>query len=87
VKKDGEKFTIDHAADDAYKDVALSDTIVIEMNGKHAYNTIVDISRDEYDLGHVVSYSQAQINFSPLINYIKQLEERIAVLEEQLKAS
>lgn len=86
VKKEGEKFTINHGTDVNYKEVNAINAISIGPNTSDTdyFDTISNPTRDSNDTGHLLNYTYNRVNFTSLINYIKQLEERIAALEAQI---
>lgn len=86
IEKDGEKFTINHGTDANYKDVNAVNVINIGPNTSDTdyFDTMSNPTRDSNDMGHLLNYTYNRVNFTSLINYIKQLEERIAALEAQI---
>ena len=96
VKKDEEKFTIDHVQPGDYnKNAGLSSSqILIGANNNTSVNTISTIVRDNKERGHVIDYTMNNLDFSPLISDITTLKtqlenanSKITSLETQLEAA
>lgn len=81
VQKDGERFTINHLQDAEYQDVIGYTQHLIGPNNESTIRVINTINRDNEKMGHVMDYKDYLVNFTPLLNYIKDLEQRIVDLE------
>jgi cobalamin biosynthesis Co2+ chelatase CbiK len=82
VQKDGEKFTINHLQDAEYQDVIGYTQHLIGPNNESTVRVINTLNRDNEKMGHVMDYKDYLVNFTPLLNYIRDLEQRIADLED-----
>lgn len=81
VQKDGEKFTINHLQDAEYKDVIGYNQCLIGPNNETTIRVINTLNRDNNKMGHLMEYKDYLVDFTPLIEYIENLEKRIEDLE------
>ena len=86
VKKDGEKFTIDHVKSAEYKDVVGYENISIGPNKNSSFRVINSIDRDNEKTGHLMDYKDYLVDFSPLINKTTSLENQLNTAETTISS-
>lgn len=74
---------LSHSTYSNYKDVISYDSIEISLGSSNNFFIVSDIERDDDDLGHLLNYKNTKVSFTPLLETVSDLVERVEKIDPE----